>query len=60
MIPEEKTSNVILRQKLPMIWYTYDFTTRNLEYYLPPWKTRVFKPKWAPQRYFEGILTGKY
>jgi len=57
--PEEKVGNFILRQKLPIVWHMYDFATVGLEYYLPPWKAKVFKPKWATQKYFEGVLTGK-
>jgi len=60
MIDEERLSIQMLRQRLPTTWSLYSFLVENQKIFLPPWKNRRKRPKWATAKYLEGILADKF
>ncbi len=59
MLLEEKIDYNVLREKLPTVFDQYRFVVNKLGYYLPTWKTKTKRPKWATEKYLVGIMEGR-
>ena len=56
---EEKIPYTEIRKRLPTIWDQYRFVVDKQKIYLPKWKTRDKKPKWATEKYLVNVMLKK-
>ncbi len=50
MVPEQRISTKVLRQKLPSVYKMYKFLREDEQIYLPKWKGRKRRPKWVSEK----------
>ncbi len=60
MLEDGLVSSNFLRERLPTIRDFYLFLRDAENIYLPTWGANFRRPRWASEKYLEGILTEKY
>lgn len=53
---EEKVPYSEIRKRLPSVWAIYRFIVDKQKVYLPEWKYKFKKPKWATEKYLKDVM----